>query len=291
MDHLEMDCEVALHLLKTGVILDRQHYGMVYLKTNERIDRYFSKFALSGKDVLTVEASGDQLLQAVLEGAKSVTTFDRNRFTYYTSALKQAAVLTLNYDDFRLYFDEDKIHGDGFSKELYQQVREALQDDAKLFWDYLYCNGNFEDPKQNQKVFLTGANVLLKQPDSFWNSAYFAELKCRLSQVDYRFYESDLLTLPDVLPSGQKYDAMFFSNIYDWLFPLPVSKYYKFIDQQMSSYLSEDGKCAVYYTLLADDHRMRKKFPDSYSVPNEMLHCKGRVYVYTKRPVSVVYKK
>ena len=283
MDHLEMDCETALHLLKTGVVLDRHHYGMTYLKTNEQLDGYFSKFSLSGKDVLTVEASGDQLLQAVLEGAKSVITFDRNRFTYYTSALKQAAVLALDYEEFRFYLGEDMTRGSGFSRDLYQKVREELNDDTRLFWDCLYNDGNFQDPKQNQKLFFQGVNVLLKHPDSFWNSSHFAKLKERLPQVDYHFYESDLLMLPAILPSNQKYDAMFFSNIFDWLFPLPVWRYHKFIDQKMSPYLKENGKCAVYYSLLADERKMKSKFPNSYPVQDEMLQCNGKVYVYKKK--------
>ena len=51
----------------------------------------------------------------------------------------------------------------------------------------------------------------------------------------------------------------------------------------MSPYLKENGKCAVYYSLLADERKMKSKFPNSYPVQDEMLQCNGKVYVYTKK--------
>ena len=66
-----------------------ENYDRVYPFTNEAIKLYYKYFKLDEK-LLTVAASGDQLLHAILQGCKSATMFDINKLTKYYVNLKIA---------------------------------------------------------------------------------------------------------------------------------------------------------------------------------------------------------
>ena len=99
------DIEAALGLLNHDKnFLRTSKYNMIYQHTNEELDYYMSKFPIRDGKVLTVAASGDQTLQAISLGAREVTTFDINKFTYYFTYLKYVASCVLEYDEFIKYF-------------------------------------------------------------------------------------------------------------------------------------------------------------------------------------------
>lgn len=261
---------------------DKEYYKLAYLKTNERIDAYFSKFPLKDSSVLTVEASGDHLLQAVLLGAKDITTFDKNRIAYYVSALKRSAIMALDRDIFLQYFgevDRKKI----FQEEVYQQIRIYLEEDTRMFWDTMYRIGMFQ---QNYfRLFLPGKNILKDQEESYLSSSNYAIVKEKLQKVNYRFIDSDLLCLPMTLTKENQYHAMFFSNIFDWLYPLHGWKYCRFITDEMAAFLTDNGMCAAYYAFFKEPTGFGKNFSFSLSVPKEIGigSEQAKVYIYQKK--------
>ena len=61
-------------------------FHMLYLFSNEELNKYFPKIIRKNASVLTVGSSGDQILYSLLYGAKDVTCFDVNPFTkFYNS--------------------------------------------------------------------------------------------------------------------------------------------------------------------------------------------------------------
>ena len=92
--------------------------GPVFLFTNENIADYLKKLGnVSGKDVLTVAASGDHAFESFLCGAKNVDTFDINYLQKHVMELKTKMIQKLEYPEFRLrqfrfrqFFSGD--HGD-----------------------------------------------------------------------------------------------------------------------------------------------------------------------------------
>ena len=56
----------------------------MYSQTNEDLDALFCNFDFNNKEVLSVLASSDQMLNCYYMGAKNVDTFDKNeRAAYY----------------------------------------------------------------------------------------------------------------------------------------------------------------------------------------------------------------
>ena len=284
--NLSEDIKAGLQILEKSNFQEgtweREHYNLAYLKTNERIDAYFSKFPLKNSSVLTVEASGDHLLQAALLGAKDITTFDKNRIAYYVGALKRAAVMALDRDMFLRYFWEfDKETA--FQEEIYQQVRNYLEADVRTFWDTMYHKGMFQ---QNYvRLFIPGENILKNQDRSYLSPKHYEFVKEKLPKINYRFIDSDLLCLPMTLNKENRYQAMFFSNIFDWLYPLHGWKYRRFITDEMAPFLTDGGMCAVYYAFLDYSLEIKKNFKSSIPVPKEkgMGSEKSKVYIYRKK--------
>ena len=79
-----------------------------YLWTNEDMKLY-PKENLKGKNILTITSSGDHALNAILNGATNIDSFDVNLFSKYVSALKIAMIKKYGYYDFfkRMKWIED----------------------------------------------------------------------------------------------------------------------------------------------------------------------------------------
>ena len=75
----------------------------IYRFTNESIELY-KNYLMNRKKVLSVTASGDQVLNSILFGSKEIDSFDVSRFPKYYFELKKAAIETLTRDEFIDFF-------------------------------------------------------------------------------------------------------------------------------------------------------------------------------------------
>ena len=75
----------------------------IYRFTNESIELY-KNYLMNRKKVLSVTASGDQILNSILFGSKEIDSFDISRFPKYYFELKKAAIETLTRDEFIDFF-------------------------------------------------------------------------------------------------------------------------------------------------------------------------------------------
>ena len=107
--------------IKNNKELLKNYFCWLYPFTNENIKGYYSKINFKNKNVLTVTASGDHALNALLLGANCVETFDSNPLAKYYSELKIAGIKTLSLEEFILFFYNKsfKTNKYFFDKDIY----------------------------------------------------------------------------------------------------------------------------------------------------------------------------
>lgn len=77
--------------------------SQIYIKSNERIDDYI-KYLRNKKDVLSVIASGDQIINMVLNGSKNIDAFDISVIPKYYLFLKLGALKCLTREQYLDFF-------------------------------------------------------------------------------------------------------------------------------------------------------------------------------------------
>ena len=88
-------------------------FNSIYPFTSENIAGYMKDLDLTGKKVITVTGSTDHILNAILQGATEITTFDINPLTKPYMDLKISALKNLSYKNFiKLLLFESNINLD-----------------------------------------------------------------------------------------------------------------------------------------------------------------------------------
>ena len=269
MNQVKKDIAVALRTLNDINYIFPSTYSKAFLNTNEQISTYYKKFSISGEKVLTVAASGDHLLQAVHEGAKKVDVFDHNRFALYVVKLKVAAIKVLSHDEFENFFSLNNGAFDFMSLRIYEKFSDYLADDAQLFWDSLYQDGNLK----NIHRIVFGPQRHDLGIDSYRDSANYYSIREKIDDVSIGYYLSDLFDLGGVLTDS--YKAIFLSNIYDWLTFVEKNEFKDYVLHVLSKNLETGGKMAVYVPTLSDVVQYEDYTEDTYL-------DKQKVYIKSK---------
>ena len=90
-----------------------ERFNSIYPFTSENIAGYMKDLDLTGKKVITVTGSTDHILNAILQGATEITTFDINPLTKPYMDLKISALKNLSYKNFiKLLLFESNINLD-----------------------------------------------------------------------------------------------------------------------------------------------------------------------------------
>ena len=115
MERFEMDVVNACKMID-GDDVDESYYNKIYMSSNESLGNLFLNFDISGKDVLTVLGSSDQLFYSYLNGAKKVDCFDINVLARHYYYLRRWAI-----DYLGMYYPPDSfLKSHLFS--LYQEI-------------------------------------------------------------------------------------------------------------------------------------------------------------------------
>ena len=85
----------------------------VYLFTNDNPEDILSNMNLNGK-LISVTGSFDHQLNAILMGAKNITSFDINNIAKYFAELKLQAIKHLSYEEFMDFYKIRKRIGKKF---------------------------------------------------------------------------------------------------------------------------------------------------------------------------------
>lgn len=280
-------------------------YSAMYTFTTENLASYLNKFDINGKSILTVTASGDQLINLALLGASSVDNFDSCKNAYYMTKLKIAALKSLTYEEFLLYFsycEEQEIDHLGIipieqpvnenprflSYNLYLKIRNYLENDVIYYFDYLYNEYNFSGEKLgNSSLFYKNSmkNAIANNNYLFSADNYY-EARSRIEQVSYNFYNCDVYQIYNI---QSQYDIILLSNIYDYVTFDEYNQindnteYIQYIKNNLDCILNSEGKVAVTY-----QYRYREKNMANRTALQK-LFGKGK-YIIENKPELDKYK-
>ena len=181
-------------------------YFKVYPFATENIDGYFKQLDIKGKDVLTVCSSGDHVFNAILHGAKKVSCFDINAYTYYYMLLKKAIIEAYDYDKFIhcfRSFDIGKWWNYGEFQDLYENIYHKIDEKASKFWELVYNNLIESNNRFEDKLFYNffDWSIELSDRNFFISNTYFDRrqydaFKERICDYDIAFTRCNLKELP-----------------------------------------------------------------------------------------------
>lgn len=234
MDTVKEDIKVLEDFTtkKAGNEVQFSKYCSSFLFTTENQEGINSIIDYKDKSVITVAASADQYVSAIYYGAKSCDMFDINKFTFYISCLKIAAIKGLSYEEFMKFMipmsgDMRNIHF--WDLRMFKKIMGYMPNDAAYFWEnaiYLFRKngyGNFICPghKHSKKE-----NVLRGMP-FYANEEEFYKLKSMLSKKEFpKFYFRDVCNLSELVKD--EYDIVYLSNIIECMVCEEVSSYAPF---------------------------------------------------------------
>jgi len=202
--------------------------SQIYSFTTENIAGYFERLDFSDKNILTVSASGDHIINAFYKGAKQVYGFDINYLALIFTELKLIALQNLEYEEFLQFFmineqnDINKNKNALHYKIYTSKLRKYLSPNAVEILDILYKNFNnsgyelrnsyiFNNKYDNNTVKLN-SNLYLKSELNYnVVKEKIKDKEITLINCNYR----DIASLG--LKSIEKCDIVFMSNISDYI--------------------------------------------------------------------------
>lgn len=205
----------------------------IYKTSNERLEEYH-KLLLSKKRILSVIASGDQIINSMIIKPETIDCFDISLYPKYYLMLKIAAIRTLTLDEYFEFFLEDTLTTkDEIYDDLYfYKIRSALDKEFKEFWDALFNHTDwyeiynstlFSSEPTNKTIAQTRNQYLLKDN--------YVKLKSIIPKINLNFYDGNILDINSQFIA--KYDLIYLSNIVTYvdklkykemLYKLPLEK-------------------------------------------------------------------
>lgn len=189
-----------------------ERFNSIYPFTSEHIAGYMKELDLTDKKVITVTGSTDHILNAILQGATEITTFDINPLTKPYMDLKISALKNLSYEDFiKLFLFESNMNLD------YSIISSLdMSDESKMFWlEQLSKFNNNGIELRNSSLF----NTKYFNPYSkLWQNLYLEKskynlLKQQIKDANITYINTSLKDLK----VDEHFDYMFLSNISDYL--------------------------------------------------------------------------
>lgn len=249
------------------------NYEGLYSNATEDMAGYYPEFG-TPKTFLTVGASGDQTLNAVLQGAKEIKAFDLNYLAKRGVALKVAAVRALTLQELNTFYST-------FNEELYVKVSQYLDEENCTYWDALYNYFDGIDIARRLYIYKRLNSELITSINPYLEKEKYQLLQSKLSDVDIKYYDSDLYNLPKHL-ENQTFDAINFSNIYEYLnygkncSRELAEKYHNFIMKDIYPKLNENG-CMMFAYLYAFNDNVKQHVDKLYEANPEKLVPSGNV--------------
>lgn len=280
-DNFEKNLSLAIKRMEE--IFDDEYFNNykdgfceIYPFTTENIDGYINYFNLKDKSLLTVGSSGDQVLNAILNGCKDITIIDINSYVKYYYYLKVAGIINLNYNDFLDFFryiDYPKCFAyniNVFSRNVYDKIKDTLRMldyESYLFWDELFLNyspetvrrGLFSSDEGQSKEVLT-TNTYLRDEDNY------NELKSKIKRIRPKFINDDIFKIINSkIIFDRNFDHIWLSNLSSYYL---TSEIFNLVDA-LNSILNDNGSILISYmydTQLDSDYKYRDDWPEIYDL-------------------------
>lgn len=193
-------------------------FSKIYSFSTENVSGYMDYFDFNNKSLLTVGSSGDQVLNSFYCGSRDITLFDINPYAKYYVYLKIAAILSLDYTEFQLFFFKHyespfKDNNYMFSKDLFNKIKDNLRVfdyESYLFFDELFSlfipsiiRTRLFDDDEDRKIVIKGFNKYLKDEDSY------NKLRNIIKKIYFTFIHGDIFK--DNI--NGRFDNIFLSNL------------------------------------------------------------------------------
>lgn len=217
--------------------------SIIYKKSNERIEAYYHHLQDKEK-VLSVIASGDQVLNCILGGSKIIDLFDISVFPKYFLFLKIGAIKALSREEY-LEFFYGNIDRSLEYEDLYNKIRLCLEPNIREFWDGLFNLFEWKDI-YNSSLFMyedLSIKKIVKQ-NKYLGIRAFNKLKKVIDDVKFTTIEGNIFDIASTFKG--KYDLVYLSNI---LFYSDYELYKKMIKKFP---LSKDGIVISYLHSTSD---------------------------------------
>ena len=237
--------DVNQDLITAQRILERDYFNFgnscyhdtsaIYKVSNEMISAIPYCEALKNREkVLSVIASGDQILNSILAGSTIIDGFDVSVFPKYFLQLKMAAISTLTRDEFLQFFIEPIDYKNIFSYDFYEKIKNNLSEDARAFWDGLfdYYEGYdiYHSTLFSSELYTTNSQLKM---NPFLKEDNYSILKSNLGKIKIRFFDGNIFKIVDSLKDGYDlinlssivyYNNSSFSQYVDFLLNLPLNE-------------------------------------------------------------------
>lgn len=242
----------------------------IYSFTTENINGYFNFLDFKNKNVLTVSASGDHIINAFYKGAKTVTAFDINYLALIFTELKLVAMQYFNYEDFLEFFlinDKNNMNKNinALNYENYTKLRKFLSYNAIIVLDKLYKEFNNNGYKfRNSYVFNNKYdNNLLKIESNMYlkSELEFNKAKENIKDKEIVLLNSSYTNINlNKLPNPESYDIILMSNISDYIkdiYNIKSNYLEKYIKELIYNFKSPNNQivCAYLYNIKQENYR------------------------------------
>ena len=218
-----------------------------YLFSTEIGDGFLQGVDLTGKRILTVGSSGDQVIEYALRGSTDITLMDANVITPFFCELKFAALKALNRTEFMKFFkvgesyDAIEDNSDFMNLEIYmKKIRPLIENEkVKKYWDYILKKSKSYVLKQ----FHFNSGSSLGFPNYLNSDDNYEKAREALNLIKVKFHFADIIDFSKY--ADGEYDMIDLSNIYRY-FEGNEQKYWDSIDL-LYPYLTSNGILKIEY--------------------------------------------
>lgn len=236
-----------------GIYVDdeasKKGFNLIYPFATENISGYINEFNLKNKSLLTVGSSGDQAINAILNGCKDISILDVNPYTKFYYYLKIASILNLDLKEFMMFLrfkdypNVFKNNKDVFNKNSYDKVKlilRSLDYESYLFWDELFNTFNPIDIRNNlfsqdeyRTYVISSCNLYLQSKTSYETT------RNKIKNVTPTFINGDLFKIN----LQEKFDNIWLSNIGTYL----SRRFVKNMTDTLTKSLNSEGILLISY--------------------------------------------
>ena len=238
-------------------------YSRLYAMTTENVAGILNNINIEPKSVLTVASSGDQVVESVLHGAKKVTCFDINPFSFYQVKLKLAAIRNLSYKEFLDFFYVKNIYDSDntfLNTETLDKLVFNLDNDSYEFFSYINDIFNKDSKEIQKNIYYNFSYGLdhMKTMCNYLEEDNYYKVKKELHNTKVDYVETDFKSLDTKI--NKKYDLIMLSNISDSINDMykknSLKQYYNDTMKLVNS-LNDNGVIQLAYIYTHLDYPMR----------------------------------
>ena len=180
------------HLLKNN-ILEIDDFEKLLINAIKKC-----QFDLNDKTLLTVGSSGDQIINGILYGCKSITSLDVNPYTKFYTYLKLSCILEIQKDEFlkflcfKDYSKYYRFNPDIFNIKTYKKIKQTLSlldYESYLIWDSLFQS--FEGKTIRNELFASDESeleVILKCNPYLQSEISYQEIREKIKKTYFCIY-------------------------------------------------------------------------------------------------------